>query len=265
VYASQPVLRKRVIPCLDVAGDRVVKGVQFVDITDAGDPVALASRYAAEGADEICILDITASLEDRSTLLDVVTRIAATVNIPLTVGGGIRSVDDMRDVLRAGADKVAVNSAAAERPRLLEECAETFGRQCVVLAIDAKRSTTSSWSVLTHGGRRPTSLSAVDWARDGSRLGAGEILLTSIDQDGTKSGYDLDLLGAVKAAVEVPVVASGGAGSTSDMVAAFRWGKADAVLAASIFHNETTTVAAVKRSLALAGIDVRTESLVSWP
>ncbi len=258
-------LRRRIIPCLDVAGDRVVKGVQFVDLTDAGDPVALASKYAAEGADEICILDITASHEHRPTLLNMVSRTAATVNIPLTVGGGVRSVADMRDVLRAGADKVAVNSAAVERPQLLEECAEAFGRQCVVLSIDAKRSDPSSWSVWTHGGRQSTDLDAVDWARTGSQLGAGEILLTSIDQDGTKSGYDLALLGAVKAAVEVPVVASGGAGTTSDMVAAFRWGNADAVLAASIFHNESTTVAAVKRSLAAAGIEVRTESAVSWP
>jgi cyclase len=243
----------------------VVKGVQFVDITDAGDPVELAARYAAQGADEICFLDITATHEQRSTLLDVVHRTAATVGIPLTVGGGVRSVSDMRAVLRAGADKVAVNSAAVERPALLNECASTFGSQCVVLAIDAKANMQGSWSVYTHGGRRLTCLDAVSWAREGTERGAGEILLTSMDRDGTKSGYDIALLEAVREATDVPVIASGGAGATDDMVAAFRLGQADAVLAASIFHHGTFTVSDVKALLAKEGINVRQESKVTWP
>jgi cyclase len=258
-------LRKRVIPCLDVANGRVVKGVQFVNITDAGDPVELAARYAAQGADEICFLDITATHEQRSTLLDVVHRTAATVDIPLTVGGGVQSVADMRAVLRAGADKVAVNSAAVVRPALLNECAAAFGSQCVVLAIDAKADTTGSWSVWTHGGRRPTHLDAVNWAKDGAARGAGEILLTSMDRDGTKSGYDIALLEAVREATNVPVIASGGAGDAADMVAAFRLGRADAVLAASIFHHNRFTVSDVKALLAREGIDVREESKVTWP
>lgn len=258
-------LRKRVIPCLDVANGRVVKGVQFVDITDAGDPVELAARYAAEGADEICFLDITATHEQRSTLLDVVHRAATTVGIPLTVGGGVRSVADMRAVLRAGADKVAVNSAAVARPTLLNECASAFGSQCVVLAIDAKSNATSSWSVWTHGGRQPTHLDAVSWAREGAARGAGEILLTSMDRDGTRSGYDIGLLEAVRRATEVPVIASGGAGDVGDMVAALREGEADAVLAASIFHHDRLTVSDVKALLARDGIDVRQESNVVWP
>lgn len=258
-------LRKRIIPCLDVADGRVVKGVQFVDITDAGDPVELAARYAAEGADEICFLDITASHEERSTLLDVVNRTAATVNVPLTVGGGVASVEDMRAVLRAGADKVAVNSAAVARPELLAECAEAFGRQCVVLAIDAKADGEGSWRVWTHGGRRPTDLDAVEWAGRGTELGAGEILLTSMDRDGTKAGYDVALLAAVHDAVEVPVIASGGAGDTHDMVGALVEGRADAVLAASIFHHGTYTVGQVKERLAAAGVAIREESGISWP
>lgn len=258
-------LRKRIIPCLDVADGRVVKGVQFVDITDAGDPVELAAGYAAQGADEICFLDITATHERRSTLLDVVHRTAATVSIPLTVGGGVRSVADMRAVLRAGADKVAVNSAAVERPTLLNECAAAFGSQCVVLAIDAKANTEGSWSVWTHGGRRLTDLDAVSWASEGGARGAGEILLTSMDQDGTRSGYDIALLAAVRNATSVPIIASGGAGSTDDMVAALQRGRADAVLAASIFHHGTFTVSDVKEQLAAAGIHVRQESIVTWP
>jgi cyclase len=258
-------LRKRIIPCLDVADGRVVKGVQFVDITDAGDPVELASRYAAQGADEICFLDITASHEDRSTLLDVVNATAAAVNVPLTVGGGVRSVDDMRAVLRAGADKVTVNSAAVARPELLRECAAAFGRQCVVLAIDAKGDGNGSWSVWTHGGRRPTGIDAIEWAIRGTDLGAGEILLTSMDRDGTRSGYDLGLLSAVHDAVEVPVIASGGAGDTDDMVGALTEGRADAVLAASIFHHGTYTVGDVKDRLATAGVAVREESEITWP
>ena len=258
-------LRKRIIPCLDVADGRVVKGIQFSDLTDAGDPVELAARYADEGADEICVLDITATHEHRPALLDVVQRTAATVSIPLTVGGGVRSVADMRAVLRAGADKVAINSAAVARPTLLNECAAAFGSQCVVLAIDAKVNTNGAWSVWTHGGRQMSDLDAISWATEGAARGAGEILLTSMDQDGTKSGYDTALLAAVRQATSVPIVASGGAGSTDDMVAAFDYGKADAVLAASIFHHRTHTVTDVKAQLATAGIDVRQESKVTWP
>ncbi|MEN8239275.1 MAG: imidazole glycerol phosphate synthase subunit HisF [Actinomycetota bacterium] len=258
-------LRKRVIPCLDVADGRVVKGVQFIDITDAGDPVELAARYAREGADEICFLDITASHEQRATLLDIVHETAATVNVPLTVGGGVASVEDMRAVLRAGADKVAVNSAAVARPGLLNECAEAFGRQCVVLAIDARSDGDGGWQVWTHGGRRPTAIDAIAWAAEGAKRGAGEILLTSMDKDGTLSGYDIELLAAVREAVSVPVIASGGAGDTTDMVAALTNGAADAVLAASIFHHGTYTVGEVKQRLAAAGVAVREDSGIRWP
>jgi cyclase len=258
-------LRKRIIPCLDVRDGRVVKGVQFVDITDAGDPVELAGRYASEGADEICFLDITASHEGRKTLLDVVHRTAATVNVPLTVGGGVASVEDMRQVLRAGADKVVVNSAAVARPALLSECAEAFGRQCVVLAIDARSNGDGGWDVWTHGGRRPTGIDAVAWAADGAMRGAGEILLTSMDRDGTRSGYDIELLAAVRDAVSVPVIASGGAGDTTDMVEALTSGAADAVLAASVFHHGTYTVGEVKQLLAGAGVSVREDSGIRWP
>ena len=258
-------LRKRIIPCLDVRNGRVVKGVQFVNITDAGDPVELAGRYAAEGADEICFLDITATHEERGTLLAVVHRTAATVNIPLTVGGGVASVEDMRRVLRAGADKVAVNSAAVARPDLLNECARAFGRQCVVLAIDARSDGDGAWQVWTHGGRRPTGIDAVGWAAEGARRGAGEILLTAMDKDGTRSGYDIELLAAVRDTVSVPVIASGGAGSTTDMVEAFTSGAADAVLAASIFHHGTYSVGEVKQRLAAVGVAVREDSGIQWP
>ena len=258
-------LRKRVIPCLDVRDGRVVKGVQFVDITDAGDPVELAARYAAEGADEICFLDITATHEERGTFLGIVQRTAATVNIPLTVGGGVASVEDMRQVLRAGADKVAVNSAAVARPDLLSECAEAFGRQCVVLAIDARSTGSGAWEVWTHGGRRPTRIDAIGWAAEGAGRGAGEILLTSMDKDGTRSGYDIELLAAVRDVVSVPVIASGGAGSTPDMVEALTSGAADAVLAASVFHHGTYSVGDVKQELAAAGIAVREDSGIQWP
>lgn len=258
-------LRKRIIPCLDVADGRVVKGVQFVDIADAGDPVELAGRYAAEGADEICFLDITASHEQRSILLDVVRRTAATVSVPLTVGGGVASVDDMRAVLRAGADKVAVNSAAVERPALLDECAKAFGRQCVVLAIDARSDGVGGWRVWTHGGRNETGIDAVKWAGEGATRGAGEILLTSMDRDGTTAGYDVALLQAVRRDVRVPVIASGGAGTTNDMVVAFTDGMADAVLAASIFHYGTYSVGDVKDELVAAGVSVRQDSGMRWP
>jgi cyclase len=243
----------------------VVKGVQFVDITDAGDPVELAGRYADQGADEICFLDITASHEERSTLLDIVHKTAATVNIPLTVGGGVAGVEDMRSVLRAGADKVAVNSAAVARPDLLGECAKAFGRQCVVLAIDARSDGDGGWEVWTHGGRRPTGIDAVAWAAEGAKRGAGEILLTSMDKDGTRSGYDIELLAAVRDAVAVPIIASGGAGDTADMVEALTSGEADAVLAASIFHHGTHTVGEVKQRLAAAGVVVREDSGIRWP
>ncbi len=253
-------LRKRIIPCLDVAGGRVVKGVQFVDLVDEGDPVELAARYAAEGADEIVFLDITASPEQRATMLDVVRRTATNVFVPLTVGGGIRSVDDMRAALRAGADKVSLNTAAVQDPDLIARCAEAFGTQCVVLAIDARANGATTWEVVVNGGRTPTGLDAVDWARRGTELGAGEILLTSMDQDGTKSGYDTALLRAVGAAVTVPVIASGGAGTIADCVAAVADGGADAVLAASIFHRGEIAIADLKAGMAAAGLPVRQTS-----
>lgn len=249
-------LRRRVIPCLDVAGGRVVKGVQFENLTDEGDPVDMAARYANEGADEICYLDITASVEQRGALLDLVRRTAERVFVPLTVGGGVRGVEDMRSVLRAGADKVTVNSGAVSRPQMLRECAETFGRQCVVLAIDAKRHG-DRWEVYTHGGTRATGTDAVAWAETGTGSGAGEILLTSMDRDGTKTGYDLELLEAVRAAVDVPIIASGGAGELGHLADALDEGRADAVLAASIFHRGEHSVQDVKQALAANGIPVR--------
>jgi cyclase len=251
-------LRKRVIPCLDVHAGRVVKGVQFVDLVDEGDPVELAERYVAEGADEICFLDITASSDARSTMLDVIRRTAENVFVPLTVGGGVRSVDDMRAVLRSGADKVTINTAAVERPELIAECAAAFGRQCVVLAIDARRRTDGDgWEVYVHGGRTPTGRDAVEWASEGARLGAGEILLTSMDRDGTKDGYDLDLLAAVRGAVGVPVIASGGAGTIEHCIEALSEERSDAVLAASIFHRREIEISDLKAGLAAAGIPVR--------
>ncbi|HSF85644.1 MAG TPA: imidazole glycerol phosphate synthase subunit HisF [Acidimicrobiia bacterium] len=253
-------LRKRVIPCLDVHDGRVVKGVQFVDLVDEGDPVELAERYVAEGADEICFLDITASHEGRDTMLDVVRRTAQNVFVPLTVGGGVRSVDDMRAALRAGADKVSVNTAAVDRPELIDECAAAFGTQCVVLAIDARRRVDEpGWEVYVHGGRTPTGRDAVEWAAEGAARGAGEILLTSMDRDGTKAGYDLKLLEAVRAAVTVPVIASGGAGTIEHCVEALEPGRADAVLAASIFHRKEIAIADLKAGMAAAGVPVRQE------
>lgn len=255
-------LRKRIIPCLDVHDGRVVKGVQFVDLTDEGDPVELAARYVEEGADEICFLDITASHEGRDTMLDVVRRTAEHVFVPLTVGGGVRNTDDMRATLRAGADRVTVNTAAVERPDLIAECAEAFGAQCVVLAIDAKRREGGDWEVYTHGGRTPTGRDAVAWSAEGARLGAGEILLTSMDRDGTKDGYDLDLLEAVRAAVPVPVIASGGAGTIDHCVEALAEERADAVLAASIFHRREIAISDLKDGMAAAGIPVRPVEVV---
>ncbi|HKX74307.1 MAG TPA: imidazole glycerol phosphate synthase subunit HisF [Acidimicrobiia bacterium] len=248
-------LRKRVIPCLDVVDGRVVKGVNFLDLRDEGDPVELAARYAGEGADEIAFLDIGATPEERNTLLEVVRATASQVFVPLTVGGGIRSPEDMKAALRAGADRVSINSAAVAEPELIDRCARRFGRQCVVLAIDARRRP-GGFEVVVRGGRRPTGIDAVEWARRGASLGAGEILLTSMDGDGTQTGYDLDLIGAVAAAVEVPVIASGGAGTPAHFVEAIMAG-ADAVLAASLFHRRQLTIGAVKAALAAAGLPVR--------
>ena len=251
----------RVIPCLDVDAGRVVKGVNFVGLRDAGDPVELAARYDREGADELVFLDITASSSDRSTMLDVVRRTADSVFIPLTVGGGVRTVDDFDRLLRAGADKVGVNTAALADPDLLNDAAERFGSQCVVLSVDARRcpegvSTPSGFEVTTHGGRRSTGIDAVAWAAEGARRGAGELLLNSMDADGTTRGYDLTLIELVRAAVSVPVIASGGAGRLDDFVPAVAAG-ADAVLAASVFHFGTLRIDEVKRTLADAGYPVR--------
>ncbi len=253
-------LRKRVIACLDVAHGRVVKGVNFVDLVDEGDPVELAARYAAEGVDEIVYLDITASPEGRGTLLDLVRRTAANVFVPLTVGGGVRSVEDMRAVLRAGADKVSVNTAAVAEPGLIDRCAVAFGNQCVVLAVDAKRVGDGRWEVFVNGGRTPTGLDAIAWAGEGAGRGAGEILLTSMDRDGTKGGFDLELLRAMHDAVPVPIIASGGAGSAADCVAALRDGRADAALAASIFHRSEVPIRAVKEAMLAAGLAARTDA-----
>lgn len=251
-------LAKRVIPCLDVHGGRVVKGVQFVDLVDAGDPVELAAFYDREGADEIVFLDITASHEGRETMLEVAHRTAESVFIPLTVGGGARGIDDVRRLLRAGADKVSINSAAVERPELLTEGAAEFGAQCMVCAIDARRRTDGpGWTVYTHGGRKPTGLDAVAWAAQAEALGAGEILLTSMDCDGTQDGYDLELLRAVNEVITVPLIASGGAGRLEHFAEAVSLGGADAVLAASLFHFGQLRVAEVKECMAQAGIPVR--------
>jgi cyclase len=246
----------RVIPCLDVDGGRVVKGVNFVDLRDAGDPVELAARYDAEGADEVVFLDITASSDARDTIVDVVRRTAEQVFIPLTVGGGVRSVEDARKLLRAGADKVSINTAAIQRPSLIAEIAEVFGSQCVVVAIDARR-TAMGFEVHTHGGRKPAGLEAVTWAVIAERLGAGEILLTSMDRDGTRDGFDLELTRAVSDAVNVSVIASGGVGGLDHLVEGVTKGGADAVLAASIFHFGEHTVAEAKQVMAAAGLRVR--------
>ncbi len=251
-------LRRRVIPCLDVADGRVVKGTRFVDLVDEGDPPELAERYAAEGADELVFLDISAAPEGRGTLLDIVERTARRAFIPLTVGGGVRSVDDMRDVLRAGADKVSLNTAAVNDPELIARCAARFGRQAVVVAIDARRRPAGDgWDVVVKGGREATGLDAVAWAERTVELGVGELLVTSIDRDGTGSGYDTALLRAISDRVPVPVIASGGAAGPADFVAAVREGGADGVLAASIFHRRIHTIAAVKQAMADAGLPVR--------
>jgi len=249
---------KRVIPCLDVDGGRVVKGVRFVELRDAGDPAELAAVYSREGADELVFLDITASSDERAILLDAVARTADEVFIPLTVGGGVRSTDDIQALLTHGADKVSVNSAALADPLLLTRAAEIFGSQCVVLAIDARRRTEApGWEVFSHGGRRATGRDAVEWAAEGARLGAGEILLTSMDRDGTHDGYDLELTAAVSSAVRLPVIASGGAGSAAHLYEALTEGGAEAALAASIFHFGEVSIAAVKEELARRGLEVR--------
>ena len=250
-------LKMRVIPCLDVKDGRVVKGVNFVDLVDAGDPVEQARIYDAAGADELCFLDITASSDRRGILLDIVRRTAEQVFMPLTVGGGVRTVDDVRRLLLAGADKVSINTAAVHRPELVAEGARKFGNQCIVVAIDAKATAPGQWQVFTHGGRTPTGLDAVAWARRMAELGAGEILLTSMDRDGTKSGFDIALTRAVADAVPIPVIASGGVGTLDHMVAGIRDGHATAVLAASIFHFGTHSIAEAKTAMAAAGIPVR--------
>ncbi|WP_022679580.1 imidazole glycerol phosphate synthase subunit HisF [Sandarakinorhabdus limnophila] len=250
-------LAVRIIPCLDVANGRVVKGVNFVALRDAGDPVQAAAAYDAAGADELCFLDITASHENRGTLLDIVERTADQCFMPLTVGGGVRSVEDARALLLAGADKVAVNSAAVARPALIGELAMRFGEQCVVVAVDAKAVGPGKWEIFTHGGRKATGIDAVAYAIEAAKLGAGEILLTSMDRDGTKAGYDLALTRMISDAVPVPVVASGGVGGVADLVSGVRDGHASAVLAASIFHFGEVTVAQARAALAAAGLPVR--------
>jgi len=254
-------LAKRIIPCLDVDNGRVVKGVQFVDIRDAGDPVEIARRYDEQGADEITFLDITASSDDRETMVHVVEEVAGQVFIPLTVGGGIRKVKDIRRMLNAGADKVAINTAAVFNPEFVKEAAEKFGSQCIVVAIDAKQVSgegeTNRWEIFTHGGRKPTGIDAIEWAIKMVEFGAGEILLTSMDRDGTKIGFDLELTAAISEAVNVPVIASGGVGNLEHLVEGVKQGKADAVLAASIFHFGEYTVGEAKKCMLDAGIEVR--------
>ena len=250
-------LAKRIIPCLDVTEGRVVKGTKFIQLRDAGDPVECAKEYNRQGADELVFLDITASSDHRRTMLDVVERTAEQCFMPLTVGGGIRNLVDVRDMLLAGADKVSMNTAAIQRPGLISESAEAFGVQCIVVAIDAKKQPTGSWRVYTHGGRTPTEFDAIEWAATAARLGAGEILLTSMDADGTKDGYDIELTAAVSSAVTIPVIASGGAGCLEHLERVLREGHADAVLAASIFHFGEYSVADAKRFLFDHGIHVR--------
>ena len=250
-------LAKRIIPCLDVTGGRVVKGVNFVELRDAGDPVEIAARYNEQGADELTFLDITATSDERDTILHIVEAVASQVFIPLTVGGGVRSVDDVRRLLNAGADKVSFNSAAVANPQLIADASHKYGAQCIVVAIDAKAQPGGGWHVYTHGGRRDTGLDAVEWATRMAALGAGEILLTSMDRDGTRAGFDLALTRAVADAVPVPVIASGGVGTLDHLADGVQQGGADAVLAASIFHYGEHTVAEAKALMAARGIPVR--------
>ncbi|MBU3725447.1 MAG: imidazole glycerol phosphate synthase subunit HisF [Burkholderiaceae bacterium] len=249
-------LAKRIIPCLDVNAGRVVKGVNFVELRDAGDPVEIARRYDQQGADEVTFLDITASSDARDLILPMIEAVADQVFIPLTVGGGVRTVDDVRRLLNAGADKISINTAAIHQPDLVKDCANKFGSQCIVLAIDAKR-VGDHWEVFTHGGRNPTGLNAVEWAKRVASLGAGEILLTSMDRDGTRQGFDLELTRAVSQAVNIPVIASGGVGSLEHLVEGVTLGAADAVLAASIFHFGQHTIGEAKRFMADRGVCVR--------
>ena len=253
-------LSKRIIPCLDVTGGRVVKGVNFVGLRDAGDPVEIARRYDQQGADELCFLDITASSDEREVIVHVIEEVAAEVFIPLTVGGGVRSIEDVRILLNAGADKVSINTAAVLNPKLVEQASARFGSQCIVVAVDARRVPDSSpprWEVFTHGGRRATGIDAVEWGKRMQKAGAGEILLTSMDRDGTKAGFDLELTRAFSDALDVPIIASGGVGESRHFVEGVREGGADALLAASVFHYGELTVAQVKKSLADCGIEVR--------
>jgi cyclase len=250
-------LSKRIIPCLDVTDGRVVKGINFVDLRDAGDPVELAARYNAQGADELVFLDITASSDARDIMVSLVARTARQVFIPLTVGGGLRSVADARKIILAGADKVSINTAAVRRPELISELSQEFGAQAVVLAIDARRSSAAKWNVFTKGGRHDEGIDAVEWARQGQELGAGEILLTSMDTDGVQTGFDCDLTQAVAAATTIPVIASGGAGTLEDFIKVLTEGRADAALAASVFHYGKYTVADLKRGLSAAHVPVR--------
>lgn len=254
-------LAKRIIPCLDVDNGRVVKGVKFVDIRDAGDPVEIARRYDREGADEITFLDITATHDNRDTIVHVVEQVASEVFIPLTVGGGIRTLEDIRRMLNAGADKVGINSAAVAKPEFVREAAERFGSQCIVVAIDAKKVSLadepSRWEIFTHGGRKPTGIDAIEWAKRMVNYGAGEILLTSMDRDGTREGFDLPLTRAISEAVTVPVIASGGVGNLDHLANGIIEGKADAVLAASIFHFAEYTIEQAKQHMASRGIEVR--------
>jgi cyclase len=250
-------LAKRIIPCLDVDQGRVVKGVKFVEIKDAGDPVEVARRYDLEGADELTFLDITASSEGRETMVHVVEQVAGEIFIPLTVGGGIRQLEDIRTMLNAGADKVSINSAAVSRPEFVAEAADRFGSQCIVVAIDAKKVAEGRWEIFTHGGRKPTGIDAIAWARKMVGYGAGEILLTSMDRDGTKQGFDLELTSKLSEAVPVPVIASGGVGNLQHLVDGIVQGRADAVLAASIFHYGEYTIREAKEFMRSAGIEVR--------
>ncbi len=250
-------LSKRIIPCLDVKDGRVVKGVQFVNLQDAGDPVTCAQAYDAQNADELVFLDINASHENRGTMLHVVEKVAETIYIPFTVGGGISDVTHIRELLKAGCDKVSINTSAIKRPDFISEASRKFGAQCIVLAIDARRTGNGKWEVFTHGGRKPAGLDAVEWAKEGEKKGAGEILLTSMDRDGTKQGYDLELLRTVSRAVRIPVIASGGAGNLEHFYQAFTDGEADACLAASLFHFGELKIPQTKEYLAGKGIPVR--------
>ncbi|MEC5217743.1 cyclase [Actimicrobium sp. GrIS 1.19] len=250
-------LAKRIIPCLDVTAGRVVKGVNFLELRDAGDPVEIAQRYDGQGADEITFLDITATSDERDLILHIIEAVASRVFIPLTVGGGVRAVDDVRRLLNAGADKVSINSAAISNPQLVADAARKHGSQCIVVAIDAKRTGDQQWEVFTHGGRKATGLDVIDWARTMATLGAGELLLTSMDRDGTKSGFDLALTAAVSDAVNIPVIASGGVGGLQDLADGITIGKADAVLAASIFHYGQHTITEAKQFMAAQQIAVR--------